>query len=76
MRTTIDLDEKLNTRLRELAPGRGLNRFINEAVSEKVAAMEKERIKQAMREGYLATAAEQDELARDWEVVDLEGWPE
>lgn len=76
MRTTVDLDDKLNVRLREFVPGRGLNRFINEAVSEKVAAMEKERIKQAMREGYLATAAEQDELARDWEVVDLEGWPE
>lgn len=76
MRTTIYLDDELDTRLRRIVPGRGLNRFINEAVAEKVAALEKEQVEREMREGYVATAVESAELARDWEVVDLEGWPE
>lgn len=76
MRTTVYLDDELNARLREFVPGRGLNRFINEAVAEKVSSLEKERIRQAMREGYLATAADRAELNKDWEVVDVEGWPE
>lgn len=31
---------------------------------------------EAMREGYLATAGERDELCEDWVPVDLEDWPE
>ena len=70
------LDDQLNARLREFVPDRGLNRFISEAVAEKVAALEEERLLREMKEGYIATAAESDEIAKDWEAVDLEGWPE
>jgi len=76
VRITLDVDDALNARLHRLVSGRDLNGFINKAVAEKVAALEKEKIRQSMREGYLATAAEHDELAKDWEAVDLEGWPE
>jgi predicted transcriptional regulator len=76
MRTTIYLDEDLNVRLRRLVPHRGLNRFINEAVAEKVEALERQRIEKEMMEGYLAASVDREELARDWEVIDLEGWPE
>jgi len=76
MRTTIYLDDKLDARLRQLIAGRGLNRFIADAVAEKVSALEKERIEQAMKEGYQATAVERTPLDEDWAVVDVEGWPE
>ncbi len=75
MRTTIYLDDTLDARLRQLVPGRGLNRFIAEAVAEKVLALEKERIEQAMKEGYQAIAVERAQLDEDWMVVDVEGWP-
>ncbi len=74
MQTTIYLDAALDARLRQLVPGRGLNRFIAEAVAAKVSALEKERIEQAMKEGYLATTVERTELESDWTVVDVEGW--
>jgi hypothetical protein len=76
VRTTIQLDEALVKRLREMVPPRGLNRFINETLAEKVESLERKRIEELMKEGYLATRDDRDELNVDWEVVDLEGWPE
>jgi hypothetical protein len=76
MRTTIYLDEELLARLRQLVPGRGLNRFINQAVEEKVKMLERQRIEEAMKEGYIATRDDRDELNDDWSVVDTEDWPE
>ena len=76
VRTTIHLQADLAAKLHELVPGRGLNRFINEAVAEKVAAIERQRIEELMKEGYLATCERDLEIAADWEAVDLEGWPE
>jgi hypothetical protein len=76
VRTTLYLDDDLNERLRRLVPPRGLNRFINDAVAEKIRALEEQRIVAEMREGYVATRADRDELASDWESVELEGWPD
>ncbi|MGH2356154.1 MAG: hypothetical protein ACRDI2_13060 [Chloroflexota bacterium] len=76
VRTTVHLDERLVERLRHVAPPRGLNRFINDALVEKLDALERQRIEQAMREGYLATRRDRAELDADWQVVDTEGWPE
>lgn len=76
VRTTIYLDEVLLARVRELVPPRGLNRFLNDAVADKVRLLERQRIEEEMKEGYLATRQERADLNRDWEVVDLEGWPE
>jgi len=76
VRTTIHLDASLAARVQRLIAPRGLNRFINEAVAEKVQAIERQRIEDDMREGYIANAARDAEIAADWEAVDLEGWPE
>lgn len=70
VRTTIYLDEKLINRLRRLLPPRHLNRFVNEALAEKVAALERAETERLMKEGYLAVEDERSELGRDWEVVD------
>lgn len=75
MRTTVYIDDDLNHRLRLLVPPRGLNRFINDAIAEKVGALEERRIIAEMREGYIATREDRDELAQEWEAIDLEGWP-
>jgi hypothetical protein len=75
-KTTVSLDESLLARLRPFVPQRGLSRFINEVLAEKLAALEREQVAAEMREGYLATRADRDALANDWRVVDTEGWPE
>ncbi len=74
-RTTIYLDDDLIARLRRLAPRRGLNRFIAEAVAEKIAVLERQEVEAAMKEGYLATRRERAELNEDWDLVGVEDWP-
>ena len=76
VRTTIHLDEKLLDRVRRVVPQRGLSRFVNEAVAEKMSVLERQQIEEAMKEGYLASWNADPELAADWEIVDLENWPE
>jgi hypothetical protein len=75
MRTTIYLDESVNARLRRFVPRRGLNRFINQVLAEKLAVLEREQLEQAMKEGYMATRGERTDVSKDWAVVDTEGWP-
>jgi metal-responsive CopG/Arc/MetJ family transcriptional regulator len=75
-KTTVSLDEGLLARVRPFVPQRGLSRFINEILAEKLAALEREQIEAEMKEGYLATRADRDALAEEWRVVDTEGWPE
>ncbi len=43
-RTTVYLDDGLRERLQQVVPPRKLNRFINEAVVEKVAALEQRQL--------------------------------
>ena len=76
MRTTIQVEEALAERVRRLIPPRRFNKFVNEALAEKVAALEQRRFEQEMREGYLATRKDRAALNADWAAVDLEGWPE
>ena len=76
VRTTIHLDEELLARLRRIVPQRGLSQFINATLAEKVAALERQQVELAMREGYLATRRDRAALNEDWQVVDTEGWPE
>lgn len=74
-RTTIYLDDAVRERLQYLIPPRKLNRFINEAIAEKVAALEQQQLEHAMKEGYLATNEDRTALDRDWEAVTVLDWP-
>jgi len=68
-KTTVTLDEEPLLRLREFVPQRGLSRFINETLAEKLAALERQRIEEEMKEGYIATRQDREELAEDWNAV-------
>jgi hypothetical protein len=74
-RTTVYLDEGVRERLHSLIPPRKLNRFINEAIAEKIVALEQQQLEQAMKEGYLATNEDHGALDRDWEALALVDWP-
>ena len=76
IRTTVHLEEDVLVRVRQFVPSRGLSRFINEALAEKLETLERQQIEQAMREGYLATREDREALNRDWSALDTEGWPE
>ena len=74
-RTTVYLDEGVRERLHSLIPPRKLNRFINEAVAEKIAMVEQQQLEQAMKEGYLATNEDRSAVDSDWEAVAIVDWP-
>ncbi len=74
-RTTIYLDESLLARVRRFVPPRGMSKFVNQLLVERVNELEQAEIEAQMREGYLVTRQERQELNEDWEIVDGEGWP-
>ena len=74
-RTTIDLDESLLPHVRRFVPPRGLSKFVNQLLVERVDELEQAEIEAQMREGYLATRQERQELNEEWQIVDGEGWP-
>jgi len=75
VRTTVQIDEALMERVRQIVPPRGFNQFVNEALAARTEAIERERLEREMIEGYIATRADRDELNADWERIDGEGWP-
>lgn len=74
-RMTVYLDDELLERARRFIPARGLSRFINDLLAERIAQLEQEALEQAMREGYEAAQSERKGINTDWEVTDTEGWP-
>ncbi len=46
------------------------------ALAARVEQLERERIEAEMREGYIATRADREELNADWGAIDFEGWPD
>ena len=76
MRTTIQLDEALAERVRRFVPPRRFNRFVSEALTEKVESLEQQRLEEELREGYRAVRKDRASLNEDWEAVDTEGWPQ
>jgi hypothetical protein len=75
-RTIVQLDQELLDRVRELVPQRDLSRFINEVLAEKLDTLERQRIEETTREGYIVRREEAAIVAADWSAVDVEGWPD
>ena len=75
VRTTVQIDDDLMARVRQIVPPRGFNQFVNEALAARAEAIERDRLEREMIEGYIATRVDREELSRDWEVVDGESWP-
>lgn len=79
-RKTIRIDDVLLERVRRLAPRGEISRFVNEALANRLDALEqantdRERIEREMMEGYIAQRKDREALNRAWAAVDNEGWP-
>jgi hypothetical protein len=57
-------------------PRRGLSRFVNEAISEKIEALEQQEIEAEMVEGYKASMENQRDIDEDWRALEIDQWPE
>lgn len=74
-RTTVYLDEALVMRVRRLVPARGLSQLVNDLLAMRVAELEQAELEAQMREGYIETRQDRQELNADWQIVDRDGWP-
>ena len=74
-RIVLSVDESLIQRAEQrLAPGQ-LSDLINALLSEWLIKQEGAEIEAQMREGYLAVREERQELNKEWQAIDVVGWP-
>ena len=66
-----DLRERLE---HAVEPGQR-SAFVAVAIREKLNAVERERIRAILREGYAATAGDNEVVDREWESATMEDWP-
>lgn len=90
VRTTLELDEELLLRLRRFVPPRGLSRFLNQALAEKIALLEQreresnpagwaarfEPEPRLVAAGAVAELADGEQPDSAWYALDPEGWSE
>ena len=76
VRTTVYVEGEVLERARSVVGERGLSRLVNEALAEKLDAIERARVEALMREGYVASRADRAALSEDWQALDGEKWPE
>lgn len=75
MRTTVVIDDALESKLKGLASKKGLSTFVNNCLREHFAKEERKRRLRAL-EGCYARASRGKGRAKELEVLDREDWPE
>ena len=60
--------------VREMAPQRGISRFVSEALEYSIAARRRQALRERLKAGYLANAALDREMAEEWRPLEEETW--
>ena len=76
VRMNITIPDELAEQIDKLTPHRRRSQFIAEALKQRIERMQNERLQKSLEEGYKARKAESHSMAKEFEVVDLEGWDE
>jgi CopG family transcriptional regulator / antitoxin EndoAI len=76
VRLNVTLPRDLVESLNSIAGPRSRSRFISESIREYIRLKKQADLEKQLEEGYRALAKENIALAREFEVVDLEGWHE
>ncbi len=73
-KVTLTLPKSLMNTVREIAPQRGISRFVSEAIEYFVAARRRQALRERLKVGYLANAALDQEMAKEWRPLEAEAW--
>ncbi len=73
-RLNIVLPDVLIREIDQVAGRRRRSQFIADAVKRRILDLEKDRIHKEMAEGYRAARHDDEELTKEFEFSDLEGW--
>ena len=73
-KVTLTLPKDLMDTVREIAPQRGISRFVSEALEHFIAARRRQALRERLKAGYLADAALDREMAEEWRPLEEETW--
>jgi len=76
VRLNITIPEELARQLDELVGSRKKSRFIAEALRRRIEEIREQELNKILEEGYKARKQESLSVAKEFELVDLEGWDE
>jgi len=76
VRLNITLPKDIVKHLDKFTGKKGKSSFIAECIRKRIEQIEKEKLQNLLTEGYKNTKSESVELAKEFEIVDLEGWDE
>jgi len=76
VRLNITLPREVAEKLDALAGRKGKSSFIAECIRQKIAQLERERLRGLLIEGYESTKKEGLSITREFEPLDIEGWDE
>lgn len=74
VRLNVTLPRELVIKLDSLAGPKGKSAFIAESLKKAMAALEEQKLKNLLKEGYQNTKSEGLALAKEFEPIDLAGW--
>ena len=73
-KVTLTLPKGLMDTVREVAPQRGISRFVSEALEYFIATRRRQALRERLKAGYLADAALDQEMAEEWRPLEEEAW--
>lgn len=73
-KVTLTLPKDLMDTVREIAPQRGISRFVSEALEYFINARRRQALRERLGAGYLADAALDREMAEEWRPLEEETW--
>jgi len=76
VRMNITIPEELAKQLNMLTNPRKKSQFVAEALRQRIENIRYEELHKTLEEGYKARKQESHSIAKQFEVIDLEGWDE
>jgi metal-responsive CopG/Arc/MetJ family transcriptional regulator len=73
-KVTLTLPKDLMDTVREIAPRRGISRFVSEALEYFIEARRRQALRERLKAGYLADAALDREMAEEWRPLEEKTW--
>ena len=73
-KVTLTLPKGLMDTVREMAPQRGISRFVSKALEDFITNRRRQALRERLKAGYLADAALDQETAEEWRLLEEETW--
>ena len=73
-KVTLTLPKELMENVREIAPSRGVSKFVAEAIEFFIETQQRRALRERLVYGYKVNAEKDREINQEWETIDDETW--